>query len=158
MDAFWRNVDRRGPDECWPWRRGCDRDGYGRLRRDRVDLRAHRVALETAVGPIPVGMSVCHRCDNPPCCNPAHLFVGTNRDNVLDMVGKGRNAFRLPDNAGERNPAAHLSEDQVLAIHAMADSLTQAEIGRAVGITQSTVSKILRGDLWPDLTGVGRGD
>lgn len=96
VERFWEHVDRRGPDECWPWLGKGNGDGYGRIgigsRADKSgrDIAAHRFAWELEYGPIPAGMNVCHRCDNPPCTNPWHLFLGTQTDNLADMVSKGR--------------------------------------------------------------------
>lgn len=75
---------------CWEWTRSKATNGYGRITNS---LSAHRAAYELFVGPIPDGMQVCHRCDNPPCCNPAHLFLGTAADNAHDRDAKGRGAF-----------------------------------------------------------------
>lgn len=93
---FWSKVDRRGPDECWPWLAAKSATRYGVF--DKT--RAHRVAYALTHGLIPEGRIVCHRCDNPPCCNPAHLWLGTPKDNTADMVAKGRAKFHRfgPDN------------------------------------------------------------
>lgn len=89
---FWLLVDKRGPDECWPWAGGArSHNGYGEYgHASRGKVRAHRVAYELTHGPIPDGLSICHHCDNPPCCNPAHLFAGTTLDNARDRAQKGR--------------------------------------------------------------------
>src|SRR5262245_2521405 len=85
---FWPKVDVRGPDECWPWIAGKGA-GYGSFWLDGRNVTAHRVAFFLANGkwPDPFG---CHSCDNHPCCNPAHIFEGTQWDNDMDRVAKGR--------------------------------------------------------------------
>lgn len=92
-ERFDRKFEKRGPDECWPWTGAREKSGYGRIHVSsyRSPGWAHRVSYELAVGVIPEGMEVCHTCDNPSCVNPAHLFVGTTKDNALDKVAKGRN-------------------------------------------------------------------
>lgn len=90
-------IDRSaGADECWPYMGARLPSGYGYVNlRQNGNAYAHRLAFEQAVGPIPDGMYVCHRCDNPPCCNPAHLFLGTPSENCQDKVAKGRARGRL---------------------------------------------------------------
>lgn len=88
--TFWNWVDRSDPGGCWPWTRSTNGDGYGLLRvGDRI-TRTHQHAWRLTHGPIPAGMEVCHRCDNPPCCRPDHLFLGTHEENMADMRLKGR--------------------------------------------------------------------
>lgn len=87
---FWSHVDRKSPDDCWEWTGTRWQNGnYGRLGRN---LKAHRVSYELSKGPIPKGLLVRHECDNPPCCNPWHLVLGTNGENMKDKRERGRAA------------------------------------------------------------------
>lgn len=92
---FWERVDTSaGPEGCWPWTGSTQGKGHGQVYRGpcrkSAPHKAHRVAWELTHGPIPAGLFVCHHCDNPPCCNPAHLYVGTAADNARDMFARGR--------------------------------------------------------------------
>lgn len=99
-------VDRPAGDVCWLWPNWCDADGYGEFRADGQRL-AHKAAYLIYNGDIPAGQIVMHTCDVPSCCNPAHLVLGTQRDNMQDMANKGRSL------SGERNPHAKLTDDAV---------------------------------------------
>lgn len=102
-DRFWKYAVVGM--ECWGWAAYTTSKGYGHIRLpDGRAGKAHRVSWELHYGPIPDGLFVCHTCDNPQCCNPAHLFLGTNADNAADREAKGRSA-RI-DNAGRRYPGA----------------------------------------------------
>jgi len=89
-ERFWSKVLIKEPDECWIWTAFIDRHGYGRFYVDGEMMQTHRIAYTLTHGPIPPGMEVCHKCDNPQCCNPNHLFLGTHADNMLDMRQKKR--------------------------------------------------------------------
>jgi hypothetical protein len=128
-ERFWPKVDMRGDDECWPWLGYRDRRGYGKIRpKQSNSTKAHRVAWMLRYGSIPDGLCVLHHCDNPPCCNPHHLFLGTHLDNVADRHAKGRTASgegagmsAVPSELrprGETHGRAVLTEAQVLAIRA----------------------------------------
>lgn len=143
-ERFWAAVDQtpgQGPGgQCWEWRKGRVEQGYGRLSLGRGEVRAHRHAYSLAFGAIPEGLFVLHKCDNPPCCNPAHLFAGTHDDNMADMAAKGRSL------QGERHHKSKLTDDEVRAIRA--DGRMQIEIAEAFGVTQGLVGMIKRGELW----------
>lgn len=95
---------------CVEWQAGRDRDGYGRTRYEKRRMGAHQVAWVLAFGPIPQGLWVLHDCDNPPCCNPSHLHLGTHAENIAEKVARGRQA------RGERAGPAKLNIDAVVEI------------------------------------------
>src|SRR5690348_4092351 len=108
-DRFNAKVDRSsGPNACWPWTGSVDTGGYGHIRNESGKMAsAHRLAFEIAFGYWPGEMHVLHRCDNPRCVNPSHLFLGTHEQNMLDMASKGRAVVAC----GEKSNLARLSED-----------------------------------------------
>lgn len=141
--GFWTKVERND-DGCWGWLGSTDSCGYATLGKSRT--RAHRLSYEIHVGDIPPGMRVCHRCDNPPCCNPAHLFLGTAAENSRDMVIKGRS------NRGERNGHARLSEPEVLRIRSLrAKGMTLKAVAAECGVSFQTVHDITTKRRWAHL-------
>lgn len=149
-DRLWNNVDVRGADECWEWVAGKNYKGYGRLNvGGRQLMLAHRLAWVLACGEIPEGLCVCHHCDNPACCNPSHLFLGTNADNMADMVAKGR-ASHATGLRGSAHPRAKLTEAGVLEIRRLWEeaSLSQREIGKMFGVGRRAIGKIVRRENW----------
>lgn len=157
---FISKVDMLGGDEkCWPWQAALHVRGYGRFHvggRSGRNVLAHRVAFELAKGPLTA--NACHRCDNPPCCNPVHLFDGTQRENIADASQKGRLAtgdfhgLRLhPESRsrGEVHHAARLTEENVIAIRIEACAgKTHKQLAAMFGIQRSTVSEIVAGTKW----------
>jgi hypothetical protein len=89
---FWRNVQKTA--DCWVWTGARSGAGYGQININDVLVFTHRFSWELHHGPIPDGLLVCHHCDNPPCCNPAHLFLGTPSDNMVDKIRKGRHLLK----------------------------------------------------------------
>lgn len=108
-ERFWDKVVKT--ESCWLWDASVDRKGYGKINHNGKPKSAHRLSYEIAYGPIPEGMFVCHKCDNPPCVRPDHLFIGTNKDNMADMKSKGRG--RKPLNKHKKN-AKHLSHNRAV--------------------------------------------
>ncbi len=143
---FWRHVGMSKLDECWPWNGARYPLGYGRLRRGKVQRAAHREAFEIAYGvDVPREMMVCHRCDNPPCCNPAHLFIGTSLDNNVDRKNKGRNG----DTRGTRHPQARLTEADVIEMRRMrAAGAHFKDIGARFGVTTQNAFYVATGKTW----------
>ena len=139
---------------CWLWDGEKFTTGYGRVRFRGRKRAAHRVVYEAVHGPIPEhdshhGMCVCHTCDVRHCVNPEHLFLGTQADNVLDMVRKGR--MVTPDRRGARNGRAKLTVDEVRAIRAARGLETQRETGARFGVSNQLVSRIQAGAAWTHL-------
>lgn len=140
-----------GPSACWLWTGPRDRKGYGRLSRGRRGegmVSAHRAAWELAHGPIPAGMFVCHRCDNPPCCNPAHLFVGTASDNNRDMREKGRYVHVAV--VGTDHGSAKLNPEAVREIRRAweEDRTKQRDLAARFGVNQQVVWSVIHRRAW----------
>jgi hypothetical protein len=142
---FGVKVDRSG--DCHVWIGSITRGGYGRIAMARggVYAHAHRVAWEMTNGPISDGLSVLHKCDNRPCVNPDHLFLGTQADNMADMVSKLRNR------RGEAAPHAKLTDEDVRRIrnHLVEfPGLSQEQIGQMFGMAQSSIGRVIRREAW----------
>lgn len=148
-EHLWSRVDRSaGENSCWEFRGSLTRGGYGEFAHGGRRMGAHRAAWEVTNGPIPEGMAVRHKvCDNPPCCNPAHLRLGTHERNMRDKVQAGRQ-FRP---SGSRNGLARLTAEQVSEIRRRhADGALQRELAEQFGVSQSTVSAIVNRKKWKD--------
>lgn len=162
---FWKHVERGRPQECWPWKMSCDEHGYGRVRYQRKEWPSHRLAW-TLVNGDPGSLFVLHECDNPPCCNPLHLFPGTHQENMADSARKGRHPRNrtgyLPTGddhhararpevlaRGERNGAAVLSANGVRKIRRLRRSgIGRRTVARMFGVSKGTIWFIDRGVTW----------
>lgn len=146
MERFWSKVARCGESDCWEWPGARMKAGYGviKLRRPRRNESTHRLAWILTHGPIPPGLCVCHRCDNPPCCNPAHLFLGTDADNAKDKIIKGRQV------RGELVGTSKLTAQQVDAMRQAyaAGNVKQKELGAHFGVSIAQVSRIVNRIRW----------
>ena len=145
---FHEKVDKKSPDECWNWTGSLAGKGYGQMKltSQRRQVYAHRVAFAISHGEVPEGKYVCHSCDNPKCCNPAHLWAGSHEENLRDMAEKGRSTW------GKKNGRAVLTEESVQQIRKMLEiGIPQARIGLAFGVQQGTISKIALGHRWDKL-------
>lgn len=150
---FWRKVDKRGHDECWPYMEALDSRGYGKFWMNGKSIRASRVAYILTHSEIPSDLFVCHKCDNPSCCNPAHLFTGTGAENSADMVKKNRQSSGnkhaqaiLPNRPrGSRHPNARFSEEDVKAMRDLyvSGEWSQHAIARVFNTAQSVVQNIV---------------
>jgi hypothetical protein len=138
---------------CILWSGAKNQKGYGYISKEGVQRKAHRVAWEIAHGPIPDGLVVCHKCDVPSCVNIEHLFLGTNSDNMRDMVAKGRHV-----NNGKHGAASHfakLNEDMVAEIrrrHSVG-GVSQTRLGKEFNVSAATVCEIVSRKTWAHLPG-----
>jgi hypothetical protein len=155
-ERFWEKVSKDGPvparrpdlGPCWPWTAGINvpRGGYGMFAlRKGIIRRSHRIAWELTNGPVPAGIWVLHHCDNPPCCNPGHLFLGTPKDNTADKIAKGRSNHTR----GSARPQAKITEADVVAIRAArAAGVTGAVLAARYGVHRTAIYHIAKGDYW----------
>lgn len=144
-ERFWAKVQKGKKDECWQWLAHCSRDGYGMLNVNNFADRAHRVSWRLHFGEIPKGIYVLHKCDNPPCVNPDHLWLGTQADNVRDMNEKGRER----GSKGEAHPNAKLTAKQVKEIRRLYDGgLQQNRIAEMFPVSSRMIWHIVRRLNW----------
>lgn len=145
QSRFWSHVAKT--ENCWIWTASKSRRGYGHIKINGRCEKSHRISWEISNGrEVPDGMCVCHRCDNPSCVNPDHLFVGTQTDNMADCKSKGRR----PDFRCANNPNRTLDEHQVREIrarYAIKKSKTR-DIAKEFGVHFSTIARILRREIW----------
>lgn len=147
---FFSHVEPVPEAGCWLWAASWHPGGYGQMNlRGRPEL-CHRLSWEMHKGPIPSGLLVCHRCDTPACVNPDHLFLGTNTDNMADMLAKGRHRSRTE--RGEKSARAKITDATAAAIFRANGS--RQSIADRFGVNRMTVSHIKLGKQWNTVTGL----
>ena len=148
-ERFLKRVDVKEPDECWNWtgsRNQAGWHGQWRSADGRIEL-THRAAWRLMKGEIPNGLFVLHRCDNPACVNPTHLFLGTQSDNCNDMWAKGR--ARPKTNKGESHGMARLTEDLVREIRTSKES--GVELAARLSLSPTTICDVRKRRTWKHL-------
>lgn len=153
---FWARVCHRKKSACWEWPDSRTKAGYGRLWIYPRLNYAHRVAWTLTNGAIPMGLHVCHHCDNPSCVNPAHLFLGTQADNAADMVAKGRS--RNNPHRGVKHKLAKLTDDDVREIRRLyrpsprqPSPFGGPALAQKYGVAPSLIHRIVKRQSWPHL-------
>ena len=155
IQNFWDKVIKT--DKCWKWKGKPGHHGYGRIRCLDKDYAAHRLSWEIHYGSIPEGFCVCHKCDNPPCTNPKHLFLGTHTDNQHDCYLKKRRAYSekngkytRPDRTpvGEKHGRAKLKESDIKKIRSLKNKISQTAIAHIFNTPQTNISLILNNKAW----------
>ena len=146
-ELFWSKVNILGPDKCWEWMASKFKDGHGQFssgKRFGLSVQAHRTAYILIHSSIPEGQSILHHCDNKSCCNPRHLYAGTQQDNMDDFWERGkRNTARQ---CGSSNGGSKLTESQIMAIRN--DQRVLRLISQEYDVSKSHISKIKRGQRW----------
>lgn len=144
INRFWTKVDIRAKNECWVWTANKLKFGYGRFWLNGKTVMAHRFSYTISHGDVAEGMNVCHRCDNPSCVNPNHLFLGTHHDNTHDMITKDRDTI-----IGSKNNNATLTETDIPVIRQrLANGEMQTEIAKDYGVKKTAISAIKTGRSW----------
>lgn len=146
---FWKLVVKGSPACCWKWSGARLSDGYGRFKTDGKFITSHRFSYILHFGDIPKNQCVCHRCDNPPCCNPEHLFLGTKKENADDRDKKGRNV----NFHGEEHGSSKLTAVDVIKIRDSykTGTVTQLSLARQFGVSKSAIMMIVTNRNWRHL-------
>jgi len=144
-NRFWERVKKGRPNDCWIWLLCKDKDGYGQFNFNKKRLRAHRVSFLLANKTIKKSLLVCHKCNNPPCVNPKHLYAGTQADNDLDAVRAGTKYY-VQSKVGTAHHSNKLTKDQVIFI--LGSKLSGSCLAKMFGVSNMLISKIRRRSIW----------
>ena len=144
ITRFWSKVDKRSDSECWEWIAGKYPRGYGSFYLGKRSYASSRIAWVMTFGPIPEGLFVCHKCDNPSCVNPGHLFLGTPKDNMQDKSKKMRGTF------GRSVNTVKLTEEQVIEIRFKYSSgnISPGKLAKEYSVSRTAVRKIIDMENW----------
>lgn len=151
-NRFWSKTQKNG--DCIEWSAHRSSKGYGEFYFNGHTRRAHRISWIITNGEIPEGMLVCHRCDNPPCVNPEHLFLGSPKVNMVDRVHKGHYPKNSPRIGGERNRLHKLTDASVLEAKALRPTMTLRELASRYGVHIAVIHRAITGKTWKHLTNV----
>lgn len=139
-ERLWNQVSKgKEPDDCWEWVGTTNQKGYGYTalsssgEKNGKKLYTHRLAYQLTYGPIPEGMHVCHKCDNPRCCRPDHLFLGTHQENMSDMVSKGRSTKKIPKKTEQKIVSQYLTGNYTYQQLADAHVISKTQVQRVIG-------------------------
>lgn len=161
INRFWKKVDKSG--NCWIWTGDRTSKGYGRISKDGVRIGTHRYSWLIHNGTIPKGLCVCHTCDNPPCVNPDHLWLGTNLENQQDMTKKGRRVINMVGlhsfegrklqlenvSRGERHIRSKFTNNKIYEVRALWETgYTINGLARTYGVAVNTMNSILKRKTW----------
>ncbi len=151
---FWTYITKLDEDKCWPWSGGLTASGYGKFWYNKKIWLSHRLVYYFTYGKIDDSMFVCHRCDNPMCCNPKHLFLGSAKDNTNDMINKGRQQDYSKVVRGSDNLMSKVTEQQVkeiLFLH-QEGKCKKKEIANKYGLTLSGLESIIYRRCWKHIS------
>lgn len=147
MERFWNKITKRGPNECWEWNAGLSKNGRPLFWYEGRMVIAYRFVFALMGTPIPDRLLACHHCDNPRCCNPAHIFIGTKRDNLMDYLDKGGKVGK--SQRGEANPAAKLALAQVNNIRSsLREGVSRRSLALSHKVAIRTIDSIANGQTW----------
>lgn len=144
LQDVWKNVKIKRSDECWEWTKYKLKNGYGEMGINNKVYLVHRIVYEQIYGYIPDGLYILHKCNNPSCCNPKHLYLGTQKDNMKQMSEDGRSA------RGEKSSSAKLKVEDVLEIRKLysTEKYYHWELGEMFGVSRQQITKILNNQNW----------
>lgn len=156
-EKLWRKIKINPVTDCWEWQGAYSSGKYGCIRRKGKTMRTHRLFFEIFKGAIPKGLYILHTCDNTKCCNPEHLYAGTQLDNMSDMDKRGRrnpprgdrNAMRINSLKGEKNGRSKLKEADISQIRRLlSEGKTKSLIAKMFGVSRMPITGIANGQNW----------